>query len=228
VAYTTKDVSARLSSDTLFKHRNLPEQLADHIVLLLATGELQPGQRLFENDLCKHLGVSRVPVREALRLLQAQGVVKAEPNRGSFMNRFGSEEANEFLTIRLSVEQIALKRLARVVKQDPNVLAPLDDIIQKMRQAHTIKDKLASCQADLAFHRTLIELSGSPVLLPIWNSISRGILVYFMQERQAYYDYDRSIADHAVLLDAIRKSDASELNAMIEKHIMATPVPDAE
>lgn len=228
MADTTKDVPARLSSDTLFKHRNLPEQVADHIVLLLATGELQPGQRLFENDLCKQLGVSRVPVREALRLLQAQGVVKAEPNRGSFMNRFGSEEAKEFLTIRLSVEQIALKRLARVVKQDPTVLAPLDDIIQKMRQAHTIKDKLASCQADLAFHRTLIELSGSPVLLPIWNSISRGILVYFMQERQAYYDYNRSIADHAVLLDAIRKSDASELNAMIEKHIMATPVPHAE
>jgi len=230
VTYATKekrDVPARLLSDTPFKHRNLPEQLADHIVLLLATGELQPGQRLFESDLCKQLGVSRIPVREALRLLQAQGVVKTEPNRGSFMNRYGTEETDEFVKIRLSVEQIALKRLVRVVQQDLGILAPFDDILQKMREAHTISDKLASCQADLAFHRTLIELSGSPVLLPIWNSISRGILVYFMRERQAYYDYNRSIVDHEVLLEAIRKGDVAALDAMIETHIMAAPIPGA-
>ncbi len=213
--------------ETPFKHRNLPDQLADHIVLLLAKGELQPGQRLFEAEICKLLGVSRIPVREALRLLQAQGVVKTEPNRGSFMNRYGSEEAQEFLRVRLCVEQIALKRLVRVVKRDSACLDPLADIIQKMRQAHTIDDKLASCQADLAFHATLIELSGSPVLLPIWNAISRGILVYFMQERQAYYDYDRSIVDHELLLEAIRSGSTSGLDALIESHIMATPVPRA-
>src|SRR5579859_6414026 len=104
-----------LQTETPFKHRNLPEQLADHIVLLLAKGELQPGQRLFEAEICKMLGVSRIPVREALRLLQAQGVVKTEPNRGSFMNSYGSEEAKEFLRIRLCVEQIALKRLVVAV-----------------------------------------------------------------------------------------------------------------
>jgi len=216
-----------LQTETPFKHRNLPEQLADHIVLLLAKGELQPGQRLFEAEICKMLGVSRIPVREALRLLQAQGVVKTEPNRGSFMNSYGSEEAKEFLRIRLCVEQIALKRLVVTVKADPSCLDPLSDIIQKMRQAHAISDKLASCQADLAFHATLIELSGSPVLLPIWNAISRGILVYFMQERQAYYDYDRSIVDHEVLLEAIRSCDPAGLDALIETHIMATPVPQA-
>jgi len=209
----------------LFEHRNLPDRLADHLVVMLATGELQPGQRLFEGDLCKQLGVSRIPVREALRLLQAQGVVKTEPNRGSFMNRFGPEEADEFLQVRLTVERIALKRLASLVERNPGLVAPLGDIIVRMRRVHATPDKLASCQMDLAFHRTLIELSGSPVLLPIWNSISRGILVYFMQERQSYYDYDRSILDHEILLDAIRKGDVAALDAMIERHIMATPVP---
>jgi DNA-binding GntR family transcriptional regulator len=221
-----RDSPARAASETLFKHRNLPDQLADHIVLLLAKGELQPGQRLFENDLCRQLGVSRVPLREALRLLQAQGVVNTEPNRGSFINRFGTEEANEFLKIRLSVEQIALRRLVRLVKEDPGILVPFEEIIQRMRQADAIRDKLASCQADLAFHRTIVELSGSPVLLPIWNSISRGIFVYFMQERQSYYDYNRSIMDHQILLDAVGQGDADLLDVMIEKHIMATPGAD--
>jgi DNA-binding GntR family transcriptional regulator len=220
------DPPARAASETLFKHRNLPDQLADHIVLLLAKGELHPGQRLFESDLCRQLGVSRVPLREALRLLQAQGVVNTEPNRGSFINRFESDEANEFLKIRLSVEQIALRRLVRLVKADEAVLAPFEEIIQRMRHADTVRDKLASCQADLAFHRTIVELSGSQVLLPIWNSISRGIFVYFMQERLSYYDYSRSITDHLILRDAVREGDADALDVMIENHIMATPSAD--
>jgi DNA-binding GntR family transcriptional regulator len=222
-----RDPPARAATETSFKHRNLPDQLADHIVLLLAKGELQPGQRLFESDLCRQLGVSRVPLREALRLLQAQGVVNTEPNRGSFINRFGTEEANEFLKIRLSVEQIALRRLVRLVKADKAVLTPFEDIIQKMRQADTVSDRLASCQADLAFHGTIVELSGSQVLLPIWNSISRGIFVYFMQERLSYYDYSRSITDHQILLDAVRQGDADALDRAIENHIMATPGADA-
>ncbi|MBD9628204.1 GntR family transcriptional regulator [Ensifer sp. ENS06] len=57
--------------DSEFKHRNLPEQVADHVSKLLATGELEPGQRLYEKRICELLGASRVPVREALRILGA-------------------------------------------------------------------------------------------------------------------------------------------------------------
>jgi DNA-binding GntR family transcriptional regulator len=209
-----------MSVATQFKHRNLPDQVADHIVILLAKGELQPGQRVFENKICDLLGVSRVPVREALRILQAQGVVRVEPNRGTFMSEFGPEEIVEFLKVRISVEKIALRRLARLAKSNPDMLQTLEAAIETMRRAAKAGDKLGSCQADLEFHRRIVELSRSPMLMPIWQTLARGILVYFMQERQEYYDYERSIDDHSILLDCIRTGKASALDSTIERHVI--------
>ena len=91
--------------------RNLPDQLADQLVIMIATGELKPGQRIFEKKICEMKGVSRIPVREALRLLQAQGVVRTEPNRGTYVTEYTSDEMLEMLEMRLAVERIALRRI---------------------------------------------------------------------------------------------------------------------
>ena len=214
-------------AETSFRHRNLPDQVADHIVVLMATDKLKPGERLFENELCKLLGVSRIPVREALRILQAQGVVYTEPNRGTFISEYTSEETAELLKIRLSVEKLALRRLVRLAKTDPGILKGLDDALEEMKRQDRMGNKLASCQADLAFHSQIVELSGSPVLLPIWQSLARGVLVFFMHERQDYYDYERSIEDHVQLMEVIRTGRMAGLDAAIERHIMNNPgVPE--
>lgn len=91
--------------------RNLPDQLADQLVIMIATGELEPGQRIFEKKICEMKGVSRIPVREALRLLQAQGVVRTEPNRGTYVTEYTSDEMLEVQEMRLAVERIALRRI---------------------------------------------------------------------------------------------------------------------
>ena len=93
--------------------RNLPDQLADQLALMIATGELKPGQRIFEKRICELKGVSRIPVREALRLLQAQGVVRTEPNRGTYVTAFTADEMHEMFELRLAVERIALRRISR-------------------------------------------------------------------------------------------------------------------
>ncbi len=214
-----------MQTDSPFKHRNLPDQLADHIVLLLAKGELSAGQRIYENELCAMLGVSRIPVREALRILQAQGVVRSEPNRGTFVSEYGSEETAEMLKVRISVERIALKRFVRKLKTEPGMLDPFPKAIEDMRRAAQMNDKLASCQTDLAFHSLIVELSGSPVLLPIWQSLSRGILVYIMHERQQYYDFGWFVADHEELLAAMRAGKMSVLDTLIESHILGHSGP---
>lgn len=206
--------------ELLFKHRNLPEQVADHIVILLATDKLKAGQRLFEKELCAMLGVSRIPVREALRILQAQGVVRTEPNRGTFISELNSEETSELLKIRLSVEKLAARRLALRAKDDPSILDPLQEALEEVKRRDKFGDKLASCQADLAFHSLMVELSGSNLLLPTWESLARGVLVFFMHERQAYYDYDTFVDDHERLMEAIRVGKLTMLDAVMEEHIL--------
>ena len=202
-----------------FKYRNLPDQLAEHIVVLLATGQLEPGQRLFERDICQMLGVSRIPVREALRILQAQGVVRTEPNRGTFIIEFGSDETAEMLEVRVSVERIALRRLLKKVAAQPAILEELREAIEEMRRAAKLSDQLAYCRADLEFHSRIVGLSESALLRPIWDSLSRGVLVFLMQERNVAFDYEASIRDHEVLIEMIANRKRAALEQEIERHI---------
>lgn len=204
-----------------FRYRNLPDQLADHIVVLIAKGEVQAGQRLFEKDLCERLGVSRIPVREALKILQAQGVVRIEPNRGTFVTEFGSNETAEMLEIRLGVERIALRRVMGRVAAEPGLIDELARAVQDMRRAARLEDQLAYCQADLAFHSRIIEMSQSPLLKPIWQSLARGVLVFLMQEQDAAFNYENSIAEHERLVHLIGAAQADAVDAEIERHIMA-------
>ncbi|MGG6896187.1 GntR family transcriptional regulator [Rhizobium sp. BR 315] len=205
-----------------FKYRNLPDQLADHIVELFAKGDLEPGQRLYEKDVCELLGVSRVPVREAFRILGAQGVVRTEPNRGSFLAELGPDEMSEMLEIRLTVERIALRRLLKLVASKPELLEELMGAIDNMRRASRIDDQLTYCRADLAFHSKVVELSESPLLKPIWDSLSRVVLVLLMKERNVNFDYDAAIRDHEVLVELIRDRKRSALDKEIERHITNT------
>ncbi|MFC5757820.1 GntR family transcriptional regulator [Rhizobium sp. GCM10022189] len=205
-----------------FKHRTLPEQLADHIVELLAMGRLEAGQRLYEKEICELLNVSRVPVREAFRILGAQGVVRTEPNRGSFLADLGPDEMAEMLEIRLSVERIALRRLLKLVPRHPEILTELTDAVESLRRASKVDDQLMYCRADLAFHAKVIELSMSPLLKPIWDSLSRAVLVFLMRERNVNFDYEAAIQDHVVLVELIRDRKQAALHKEIERHITNT------
>jgi DNA-binding GntR family transcriptional regulator len=155
-----------------------------------------------------------------MRILQTQGVVRTEPNRGSFISEFGSVETAELLEIRLSVERLALKRLMDRTAAEPEVIEEFEPQLQDMRRAAQLNEQLAYCQADLAFHNKLIELSQSPLLKPIWASLSRGVLVFLMQERDVAFDYEGSIQEHVILLDLIRGGRIVAVDREIERHIM--------
>lgn len=210
---------ARALGGEAFVHRNLPDALADHIVTMVATGELVAGERIFEQALADRLGVSRAPLREALRILQTQGVVRSEPNRGAFISHFGSGEMMEVLAVRQVVETAALRRLMARAQSEPAMLDAFEGPIEAMRRAALTGDRLAYCRGDLEFHACLLRLSGSTMLKPIWDLLSRDILVFLMQERDADYDYQQSVADHERLLGAMRRGDRREIERELAEHI---------
>src|SRR5580704_8990840 len=117
--------------------RNLPDRLADHLVIMIARGELKPGQRIFEKEICEVQKVSRIPVREAFRLLQAQGVVRTEPNRGTYVTEFTSDEMYEMLEIRLAVERIALRRILERGVSKAQITVHFSDVLAAMRRSAT-------------------------------------------------------------------------------------------
>jgi DNA-binding GntR family transcriptional regulator len=201
--------------------RNLPDQLADQLAIMIATGELKPGQRIFEKKICEMKGVSRIPVREALRLLQAQGVVRTEPNRGTYVTGF-TEELHEMAELRLAVERIALRRIIERKTPKALIASQLSVAIEAMRRAVEIGDRLALCQADLWFHDRIIDLAASPMLEATWRLLARGVLVFMMREHgESSHPLSLWIAEHEELL-AILESDSSPvLDEHIEQHIFS-------
>lgn len=220
-----------MTQERQFQHRNLPDHLADHIVDLLAKGDLSQGERLYEKELCDRLNVSRIPLREALRILQAQGVVRTEPNRGTFLTGFDKRDILEAQEVRLSVERIALRRLLKIVKARPDVLGELDNAIDRMRRAALLKDRLEFCRADLLFHNRLIGLSESATLRPVWEVLSRATLVFMMQEPVLEYNYEAAIEDHARLRKLLEEGRWTPLDKEILIHItvpMSERAPSAD
>lgn len=202
--------------------RNLPDQLADQLVIMIATGELKPGQRVFEKKICEMKGVSRIPVREALRLLQAQGIVRTEPNRGTYVTEYTSDEMLEMLEMRLAVERIALRRIIQRKTPKALITSRLSAAIEAMRRAAALGDPLALCQADLWFHDCIIELAASPVLEPTWRLLSRGVMVFLMREQADTSDELIAwIADHEDLLAALQSDESTTLDEHIERHIFS-------
>jgi DNA-binding GntR family transcriptional regulator len=202
--------------------RNLPDQLADQLAVMIATGELKPGQRVFEKKICEMKGVSRIPVREALRLLQAQGVVRTEPNRGTYVTGFTADEMHEMFELRLAVERIALRRI--IERRTPKALiaSQLSVGIEAMRRAAEIGDRLALCQADLWFHDRIIALAASPMLEATWRLLARGVLVFLMREHGGTASsLSLWIAEHEELLAILESDSSAVLDEHIEHHIFS-------
>jgi DNA-binding GntR family transcriptional regulator len=189
---------------------------------MIATGELKPGQRIFEKKICELKGVSRIPVREALRLLQAQGVVRTEPNRGTYVTGFSTDEMHEMLELRLAVERIALRRI--IERQTPKALiaSKLCVAIEAMRRAAEIGDRLALCQADLWFHDRIIDLAASPMLEATWRLLARSVLVFLMREHGGTSTpLSLWIAEHEELLAILGSDSSAVLDEHIEQHIFS-------
>jgi DNA-binding GntR family transcriptional regulator len=202
-----------------FKHQNLSDRVADHIAVGVARGELKPGERLYEKEICEALGVSRVPVREAVRLLQAQGLVRSEPNRGTYIAEFGLAQTLELLDIRITIERIAILRLRRDRVGLAENLKTLEARLAHMRRAVKSDDPLDYCHEDLMFHRTLVTMGGSPMVLSLWESLSRFILVFLMNERAPGFRFANSVEDHQRLIEMISDATDDELDAEITRHI---------
>jgi len=201
--------------------RNLPDQLADQLAVMIATGELNPGQRIFEKKICEMKGVSRIPVREALRLLQAQGVVRTEPNRGTYVTEFTPDEMLEMLELRLAVERIALRRIIERKTPKALIARQLSVAIEAMRRAGESGDRLGLCQADLWFHDRIIDLAASPMLRATWRLIARSVLVFLMREHGGSASPSLWIDEHEELLAVLESDSSAVLDEHIEHHIFS-------
>jgi DNA-binding GntR family transcriptional regulator len=199
--------------------RHLSEAVADAITNAIAQGLLKPGDRLLETAIAAQLSVSRVPLREAIRTLQAQGILVVTPNRGTRVVSVDDRTVGQVLEARIALERLAAKGAVETFRSDPKRMEPLQDAVAMMEVAQRRSDWAALRRSDIRFHHELCLASGNDVVLKLWEALSRHIAIIFGREIEAEHDFAVVIGQHERML-AMLASGSPSLNEEIEAHIL--------
>jgi DNA-binding GntR family transcriptional regulator len=186
--------------------RTLRGQAYDILKRQLLSGELAPGERVNEVVMAARLGISRGPLREAIRNLEQEGLLMAAPHRGTFVRRLSQEEAAELQEVRLALETAAACRLARHWTAQTHAL--LEERLDRLRGLDHDNSTLAErMSADLGFHEAICEASGNETLLETWRSLIGRITIMVLNVGPQRMSQLQDADAHRPLLDAIGSGD---------------------
>lgn len=194
------------------------EAILIEIRRLIVTRELPPGHKIIQEQLAQQLGVSRVPVREALKLLEGEGLIRTEPHRGSFVAKLAPEELVQILQLRRLLEADALT--ASVPALDERHFQTLEECIAEMDAAAARGDVHALSQANRRFHLTIIEPSGWNRYLSILNQLWDNYEPYSTFVSSDRSAHTRRKSQHEGILEALRQRDVALVTTLLDVHRM--------
>jgi DNA-binding GntR family transcriptional regulator len=196
--------------------RSLAEDAADRVREQILAGGYAQGEHLVEAKIAEQLGISRGPVREAFKLLRAEGLLQEEPRRGTFVVRLSSDDVAEIYGLRAAIEGRAARMVA--LTGDPEVLSTLRERVEDIGNAVEGGDAAAVFQADLAFHETLVRLAGNSRLEEVFARYVPTLRALLRLDEHVYRTLDDIALEHRPLVDAIEAGDATEAAALAEAH----------
>lgn len=183
---------------------------------LILRGEYAPGGRIVQEAIAERLGLSVIPVREALKTLQGEGLVTFRPRRGFFVTEFSSEELLEICAIRSALEGIAVREA--IGRLDGGAFAAMKEAISQMRAADERGDVVAFIRADRRLHFSLFEPAGMPQLMRLltlmWDQSDhyRAAFLGEADRRRANHD------EHEAIVSAAREGDTERLIGLLDAH----------
>lgn len=184
-------------------------------------GSLSAGTHVSEEWVSREMGVSRGPVREALRELENEGLIIVQPYRGAVVSEIAFEELKEILLpVRLVLEtQACLRLLPDLTERE---LAHLEVIVEEMRDAVKSGGRetlITLVDLDVSFHAYLIDLAGQYHSQQLWRSIQSRVRVAFYRLGSGHQDLREIPQEHQDLIDALRTRDPEVIKAELEIHI---------
>jgi DNA-binding GntR family transcriptional regulator len=204
-----------LSFDPASQPRTREEFVADRLREAILRGDLEPGQRLDENALAQVWGVSRTPVRSAIRVLAAESLVELHPHRGAVVSELSRDELEEVYLIRGILEGMAARLAAP--KIDEERIAVLQAILVEMENTPDPDEWMA---LNNRFHYTIYQAANRPRMLSIIEYVRNISTPYIRQFIGAPDHMESSRMDHHRILDACADGDGERAEAEIRKHLL--------
>lgn len=197
---------------------SLRRRACDVLRTAIIEGRLLPGDRLKEVELAEQLGISRAPVREALRQLEHEGLVASSPYRGTEVLGVSQDEVAEVLVpVRLTLESFAFRKALPLLTEAD--FEQLKKLISRMRDAGARNDLDELAADDVRFHELVIERSGQPHCLQIWRSIEPRVQAYFRRDAPAHQRGEEIAEEHDELLQALQACDETQMLETLSRHV---------
>ena len=197
------------------------ELLSQKIYRVLKTeivkGSLKPGTKLLEGKIAEQMGVSRTPVREALRELAAEGFVKMSPNQGIIVSNASIEDIQEVLQIRGVLEGLAARLAAKMINKEE--IKELENYLKQMEYYTNKDDALAFSEMDAEFHELILDVCENNRLIQIRKNLSDQAHRYRIRSLTIPGRMKYSLKEHREIVEALKRKDAEQADRLSQKHI---------
>ncbi|CAG9607720.1 GntR family transcriptional regulator [Pseudoneobacillus rhizosphaerae] len=202
-------------------HRTLSDDVATLIRKMILNGTLKPGERVNQVQLAEKMEISRGPIREALRLLQNEGLIKHEANKGTFVSTLSTQDIYEIYTLRALLESEAA-RLA-----SPNLTAKdfdtLDLLINDFSKALEENDLEREARIDIRFHHTIVSASKHQRLIHMHQQLDTQVgAMYFTVANNLPTRASKVVENHHLLVEAFQSGDLQAIQKVISNHYLLT------
>ena len=197
--------------------KTLHQEVTSRIREMIRAGELSRGQKIDEKHLSELMGVSRTPVREALRILHSVGLVDLIPHKGAYVTQPSIEEIQDLFEV-MSVLEGTCARLAasRMTKED---LGKIEALHRSLEKHFRNKDHEAYLETNHHLHVMIQELSGNKVLDDVLNGLRQKVLLY--RHRQLHHKdrFEKSMQEHRLIFEALQEGNPSHADEAMKKHL---------
>lgn len=183
----------------------------------ILTGQLPPGERLMEIKLANLLGVSRTPIREAIRKLELEGLVVNTPRKGAEVADISANDLRDVLEVRRSLEVLAITLACE--KMNEEALDELYDNIEKFKQTVSTKATTDIATTDVSFHDIIYKSTGNNRLIQLLNNLSEQMYRYRYEYIKDTESWNRLVSEHTAIYEAIKNRDQDSAREAILTHI---------
>jgi len=197
--------------------RPLHEETVDRMRDLIVQGRLAPGERLNERVLCEQLGISRTPLREAIKLLATEGLVDLLPNRGAIVSRIDPARLAETLHVMGALEGLAGELACRHASAER--IARIRALHQKMLTRYARGDLEGYFQYNQAIHLEIVEASGNAILANAYRQLNANVRRARYMANLSSERWSEAVREHEAILAALEARDVQTLKRLLQDHL---------
>ena len=195
----------------------LYQQVANRLRKRIYQQQLKPGERIDEKRLCEEMGISRTPLREALKVLDADGLVVLQPRRGCFVAELGEQQLKELFPVMAVLEGLIAREATRGLQQAD--LAELEALHEQLEQAAAREDVDRYYEHNYVFHKRVQDLSRNRYLQRVAHDLRKLLFLARHQQLKKPGRLQQSLSEHRRLMEAFRRGDADTAEATMKEHL---------